>query len=284
MAMRGFSASELDLASLLAEVDGEDRTSPSHALIARILKEDRVSTPDADLQSLLHVLEPQERHAAAHNDVTIRIHRDGRGGAGFAFDCTNLKISAVKKDRRDLSSMQIGDVIVAVNDRPVANAQEYHKAAKAVKDFTLTLRRTGNAAAVGYGQPAPVPKAAAKAGAKAAAKGKAKPAVHRPRGPSEAERRAMALDIDNMSYEELLALDEVLPPVKKPGLGDALVDKLPVEHVCGGGGECAICLEDFYDGDAVTCLPCSHMFHIGCAQEWLKLQSRCPYCNLELAQ
>jgi len=276
----GFSESELNLAGMLADIDVGGPSSPSHALIARILKEDRVATPDADLQSLLHALESQERQAAMRNDITIRIDRDIRGGAGFAFDCTSLKITAIKKDRPELSAMQLGDVIVAVNGNLVASAPDYHKIAKGAKHFRLTLRRVGNVSPLA--QVKPVPKIEARAKTKASAKGAAKAPARPPRGPSAAERQAMVLDVDNMSYEELLALDDVLPPVKKSGLNDTLIRQLPVELVCGGGGECSICLEEYYDGDAVTCLPCSHMFHVSCAREWLKVQSRCPYCNLDL--
>lgn len=261
-------------AGLLADVD-----SASYALIARILKEDRAVTPDADLRSLLHAFEPQECPSVPCNDFSIRITRDSKGGAGFAFDCSSLRISAVNRGRRELSSMQLGDAIIAVNDHPVSNAHDYHSMARGIQSFRLTLRRSDNPSPPA--QPKAAAKLASKSAAKAAAKGKAKAC---PRGPSEAERRQMTLDVDNMSYEELLALDEVFSPVKRPGLADSLVEQLAVEHICGGGGECAICLEDFYDGDAVTCLPCSHMFHIRCAQEWLKLQSRCPYCNLDLAE
>ena len=45
---------------------------------------------------------------------------------------------------------------------------------------------------------------------------------------------------------------------------------------------CVICLEDFKNGDKATVLPCIHMFHSNCLQEWLKTQNSCPICKFKL--
>mmetsp|Transcript_104573 Transcript_104573/g.294685 ORF Transcript_104573/g.294685 Transcript_104573/m.294685 type:complete len:127 (-) Transcript_104573:16-396(-) len=39
---------------------------------------------------------------------------------------------------------------------------------------------------------------------------------------------------------------------------------------------CAICLEDFGEQVEVVVLPCKHVFHTGCMDEWLMKSSRCP--------
>lgn len=274
----GLSESDLDLAARLVGVEGCQPTSPSYSLIARILKEDRPVTPDKDLSALLSHLEGQEHRTGSSGDVNIQIARDDRGSAGFAFDCASLKITSVKKNRRDLASIQVGDTIVAVNGTAVENAKEYHRLAKHVHKFRLTLRRADQA-------PPPPPHAGNATTAAAQVQFRRKAAPKRParaRGPSPEELQAMAMDIDRMSYEDLLALDDLHPPVKAPGLSETALGAFPIEHICGGGGECAICLEDFCDGEDALRLPCSHMFHVNCAQEWLKRQSRCPYCNFEL--
>ncbi|KAG0465180.1 hypothetical protein HPP92_019344 [Vanilla planifolia] len=53
----------------------------------------------------------------------------------------------------------------------------------------------------------------------------------------------------------------------------------------GGGGEeraCTVCLSDLTDGDVVRRLPeCSHYFHSGCIDEWLRLRGSCPTCRSE---
>jgi hypothetical protein len=45
---------------------------------------------------------------------------------------------------------------------------------------------------------------------------------------------------------------------------------------------CVICLEDFKNGDKATVLPCIHMFHTSCIQNWLKTQNSCPICKFKL--
>lgn len=45
---------------------------------------------------------------------------------------------------------------------------------------------------------------------------------------------------------------------------------------------CAICLENFVDGDVVTTTPCFHQFHKGCIDTWLVQKAVCPICKYEL--
>ena len=45
---------------------------------------------------------------------------------------------------------------------------------------------------------------------------------------------------------------------------------------------CVICLEDFKNGDKATVLPCIHLFHTPCVQNWLKTQNCCPICKFKL--
>ncbi|KAK7262233.1 hypothetical protein RJT34_29796 [Clitoria ternatea] len=62
----------------------------------------------------------------------------------------------------------------------------------------------------------------------------------------------------------------------------AAAKSLPV--VSYGGeekqGECAICLEEFGDGDAVKVIPyCKHVFHPQCIDTWLLAHVTCPICR-----
>ncbi|XP_030535952.1 receptor homology region, transmembrane domain- and RING domain-containing protein 1 isoform X2 [Rhodamnia argentea] len=43
---------------------------------------------------------------------------------------------------------------------------------------------------------------------------------------------------------------------------------------------CAICLEDYKDGEILKTLPCQHEFHSGCVESWLKKGGLfCPVCK-----
>ena len=46
---------------------------------------------------------------------------------------------------------------------------------------------------------------------------------------------------------------------------------------------CAICLEEFNDGETIKKMPdCGHIFHGDCITNWLKMHNNCPYCRLRL--
>ena len=54
----------------------------------------------------------------------------------------------------------------------------------------------------------------------------------------------------------------------------------------GGNGEevdkCTICLCEFDDGEDVRRLPCMHLFHVSCVDQWLSLNKRCPICRVDI--
>ncbi|CAN6216307.1 unnamed protein product [Urochloa humidicola] len=57
------------------------------------------------------------------------------------------------------------------------------------------------------------------------------------------------------------------------------------EEECGGvTEECAICFEDFEDGEEISVMPCSnrHEFHTKCIGKWLGRSNTCPLCRHEL--
>ena len=55
---------------------------------------------------------------------------------------------------------------------------------------------------------------------------------------------------------------------------------LPVVGHRGGCAECAICLEELREGDAVKVIPyCKHVFHPHCIDTWLDKQVTCPVCR-----
>ncbi|XP_044510361.1 E3 ubiquitin-protein ligase At4g11680-like isoform X2 [Mangifera indica] len=46
--------------------------------------------------------------------------------------------------------------------------------------------------------------------------------------------------------------------------------------------ECCICLAKYREKEEVRQLPCSHMFHLRCVDQWLRIISCCPLCKQEL--
>uniref|UniRef100_A0A0D9UX19 RING-type E3 ubiquitin transferase n=1 Tax=Leersia perrieri TaxID=77586 RepID=A0A0D9UX19_9ORYZ len=94
--------------------------------------------------------------------------------------------------------------------------------------------------------------------------------------------RAMRLDIDNMSYEDLLALGESIGNVST-GLADEKISGCVREVIfCSSDeqqndqddGSCPICLEEYKDNSLLGILKCNHDFHTDCIKNWLKKVKR----------
>ncbi|PPD88715.1 hypothetical protein GOBAR_DD14359 [Gossypium barbadense] len=52
---------------------------------------------------------------------------------------------------------------------------------------------------------------------------------------------------------------------------------------CHTGETCAICLEDYKDGEILKILPCQHDFHSSCVESWLtKWGTFCPVCKHDM--
>ncbi|KAK8939920.1 hypothetical protein KSP40_PGU018833 [Platanthera guangdongensis] len=78
------------------------------------------------------------------------------------------------------------------------------------------------------------------------------------------EYRNMRLDIDDMSYEELLELEETIGNVNT-GLSE---DHIPS------------CLtEEYKGGDNLGTLKCRHAYHLSCIKDWLRIKNKCPICK-----
>ncbi|CAD6248502.1 unnamed protein product [Miscanthus lutarioriparius] len=75
---------------------------------------------------------------------------------------------------------------------------------------------------------------------------------------------------------------EAPPPPPPP----ALVYSAAGTKLAGAAAECAICLAEFADGDAVRVMPaCRHGFHARCIERWLAggRRSSCPTCRAPAA-
>ena len=91
-------------------------------------------------------------------------------------------------------------------------------------------------------------------------------------------------NVDNMSYEELLALEERMGNVNK-GLPKEKIEKLPKESFMKykySDDKCIVCQYEFKNYEKVTVLPCKHCYHPECITQWLENKKVCPYCKTEV--
>ncbi|XP_044511191.1 probable E3 ubiquitin-protein ligase RHG1A isoform X2 [Mangifera indica] len=97
--------------------------------------------------------------------------------------------------------------------------------------------------------------------------------------------RDMRLDVDNMSYEELLALEERIGNVST-GLSEETIlnrlkqKKYSIETISQQEREpCCICQEEYNDNEDIGTLECGHDFHASCIKQWLMHKNLCPICK-----
>ena len=55
-----------------------------------------------------------------------------------------------------------------------------------------------------------------------------------------------------------------------------------VEKLDNEKKQCAICLENYVNGDESIALPCIHIFHANCIKAWLRSHNNCPSCKSEI--
>ncbi|EPS70935.1 hypothetical protein M569_03825, partial [Genlisea aurea] len=105
--------------------------------------------------------------------------------------------------------------------------------------------------------------------------------------------RDMRMDVDNMSYEELLALEERIGNVCTGLSEDAIANNLKrwkYRLIIGIDDDddddemekaepCCICREEYVAGEDVGKLNCGHDFHTHCIKKWLMQKNLCPICK-----
>ncbi|KAJ6850370.1 putative E3 ubiquitin-protein ligase HIP1 isoform X1 [Iris pallida] len=98
--------------------------------------------------------------------------------------------------------------------------------------------------------------------------------------------RDMRLDVDNMSYEELLALEERIGDVST-GLSEERISKCLKQRkhssttvtILVEPEPCCICQEEYMEGEDLGALDCGHDFHAACIKQWLTHKNLCPICK-----
>ena len=101
---------------------------------------------------------------------------------------------------------------------------------------------------------------------------------------SAQEIKAMQLpNVDNMSYEELLSLEDKIGAVNK-GLSKNQIKMLPqitYKKFLNFNNQisCLICQENFIEQEQLRKFNCGHIFHTECVDQWLKNEKTCPTCK-----
>ncbi|KAG8365731.1 hypothetical protein BUALT_Bualt17G0002400 [Buddleja alternifolia] len=96
------------------------------------------------------------------------------------------------------------------------------------------------------------------------------------------------VDPDELSYEELLALGDVVGTESR-GLSAETISSLPSINYTsqgireGSSDSCVICRLDYEDGDTLTVLSCKHSYHSECINNWLQINKVCPVCSAEVS-
>ena len=105
---------------------------------------------------------------------------------------------------------------------------------------------------------------------------------------TSARRRIPFMEFANNSFH--FDLEDMLRSLRNRGnpTDQEILNELPettiddVNKLDPEKKNCVICLEDFKNGDKATVLPCIHLFHTSCIQNWLKTQNCCPICKFKL--
>lgn len=102
---------------------------------------------------------------------------------------------------------------------------------------------------------------------------------------------AMGPDIDNMTYDQLLARFGDGTENQDRGASAGQIASLPTSTVTNPNDlpndcrECIVCMENFKRGDVRRTLPCLHSeFHAECVDRWLKSNATCPVCKHQITE
>ena len=87
-------------------------------------------------------------------------------------------------------------------------------------------------------------------------------------------------NLDNMTYEELLALEDKIGYVNK-GFSKSQIEKIKSYKYDGENISCVICQEIIEKNNDIKKLSCQHIFHSKCIDPWLSKEKSCPFCKEE---
>ncbi|RXG53121.1 RING finger protein [Armadillidium vulgare] len=92
--------------------------------------------------------------------------------------------------------------------------------------------------------------------------------------------------------EDYLRYDQRRLPVVTRGASQSIIERNTFPHKYKkikrseaseeGVEKCTICLSEFEEREEVRRLPCMHLFHTDCVDQWLSTNKRCPICRVDI--
>ncbi|KAH7686062.1 Zinc finger RING/FYVE/PHD-type protein [Dioscorea alata] len=108
------------------------------------------------------------------------------------------------------------------------------------------------------------------------------------------QHRDLRLDIDDMTYEELLALEEQIGDVSTGLTEESILQNLKTSfHITSSKSSlsdcssrsfpenetCSICQVEYEESERLGTLNCGHKYHADCIKQWLLVKNLCPICK-----
>ncbi|GMI82936.1 hypothetical protein like AT3G19910 [Hibiscus trionum] len=97
------------------------------------------------------------------------------------------------------------------------------------------------------------------------------------------------IDLDDFSYEELIALGEMIGIVKR-GLSEDEISSCLVPFKFRSieresrVDRCVICQVEYVDDEGLVALSnCEHPYHSDCISKWLQMKRNCPICSVQIS-
>ncbi|XP_032831593.2 uncharacterized protein LOC116954891 [Petromyzon marinus] len=88
-----------------------------------------------------------------------------------------------------------------------------------------------------------------------------------------ANLQALIADVNGIQFQPAPASSELISSLPVFFINDNVLEQI-----------CTICCSEFVRTDQATTLPCRHLFHTSCIEQWLKKSATCPVCRYHLVE
>ncbi|XP_076251077.1 uncharacterized protein LOC143190573 [Rhynchophorus ferrugineus] len=95
---------------------------------------------------------------------------------------------------------------------------------------------------------------------------------------------------DSDRLEAALDLSDAYPNLQRTtskGLTEAQIEQLTTslyDSGCPAGQVCVVCMYEFAGQELLRILPCKHMYHAECVDQWFQTKGNCPLCRYDLTK